>query len=288
MRAIFRHELNSYFTGVTGYVFGAFLLLFAGIYTMVINLNAGQTNFEYVLSNMSFVFLVAVPILTMRVLAEERRQKTDQLLYSLPISMTEVAVGKYLAMLVMFLIPTCIIGIIPLLLTSFGNVYLPAAMGSLVGFFLLGAALLAIGMFISSLTESQAVAAGLCFVVMLVNYFVSSLSAYVSTSAFSSYACFVVLALILAAVFRIMTKSGFVALMLAAVLIIGLTVCFVLWSSSFESLFPNIMDQLSLFDRFYQFVNGVFDLRAVVYFLTVIGIFLFLCVQSLEKRRWSA
>ncbi len=288
MRAIFRHDLKSYFTAVTGYVLGALLLLSAGIYTMVINLNAGQTNFEYVLSNMSFVFLVAVPILTMRVLAEERRQKTDQLLYSLPISMTEVAVGKYLAMLVMFLIPTCIIGIIPLLLTSFGNVYLPAAMGSLVGFFLLGAALLAIGMFISSLTESQAVAAGLCFVVMLVNYFVSSLSAYVSTSAFSSYACVVVLALILAAVFRIMTKSGFVALMLAAVLIIGLTVCFVLWSSSFESLFPNIMDQLSLFDRFYQFVNGVFDLRAVVYFLTVIGIFLFLCVQSLEKRRWSA
>ena len=84
MKAVFRHELSSYFTGMTGYVFGAFLLLFAGIYTMAVNLNAGLSNFEYVLSNLSFIFLIIVPILTMRVIAEERRQRTDQLLYSLP------------------------------------------------------------------------------------------------------------------------------------------------------------------------------------------------------------
>lgn len=94
MKAVFRHELSSYFTNLTGYVFGAFLLLFAGIFTMVYNLKSALTNFEYVLGNMSFVFLVIVPILTMRVLAEERRQKTDQLLYSLPLTMTKVVLGK--------------------------------------------------------------------------------------------------------------------------------------------------------------------------------------------------
>ena len=87
MRAVFRHELSSYFTGVTGYVFSAFLLLFTGIYTMVYNLQSASVHFEYVLGSMSFVFLIIVPILTMRVLAEERRQKTDQLLYSLPLTM---------------------------------------------------------------------------------------------------------------------------------------------------------------------------------------------------------
>lgn len=106
MKAVFRHELSSYFTGMTGYVFGAFLLLFAGIYTMAVNLNAGLSNFEYVLSNLSFIFLIIVPILTMRVIAEERRQRTDQLLYSLPLSMTGVALGKYAALLVVFLVPT--------------------------------------------------------------------------------------------------------------------------------------------------------------------------------------
>lgn len=113
MTAVFRHELSSYFTNVTGYVFGAFLLLFAGIYTMAINLQSASPYFEYVLMNMDFIFLIIVPILTMRVIAEERRQKTDQLLYSLPLTMTQVALGKYLAMLVIFLIPVAIIGCTP-------------------------------------------------------------------------------------------------------------------------------------------------------------------------------
>ena len=105
MSAIFKHELSSYFKGMTGYVFGAFLMLFIGIYTVVYNLTAKMVTFEPVLGGISFIFMIIVPILTMRVLAEERRQKTDQLLYSLPISMTDVVVGKYLAMLVTFLIP---------------------------------------------------------------------------------------------------------------------------------------------------------------------------------------
>lgn len=109
MRAVFRHEVSSYFTNVTGYVFGAFLLLFAGIYTMACNLRSGYTNFEYVLGSMSFVFLVIVPILTMKVIAEEKRQKTDQLLYSLPLSMTRVVLGKYLALLVVFAVPMVIV-----------------------------------------------------------------------------------------------------------------------------------------------------------------------------------
>lgn len=171
MKAVFRHELATYFTGLTGYVFGAFLLLFGGIYTMVICLNAGSANFEYVLSNLSFIFLIIVPILTMRVIAEEKRQKTDQLLYSLPLSMTGVTLGKYAAMVVIFLIPTGVLCVYPLLLTAFGSIYLPAVFSTVVGFVFLGAALLAIGMFLSSITESQGVAAGLCFVVLLVCYF---------------------------------------------------------------------------------------------------------------------
>lgn len=153
MRAVFRHELSSYFTGVTGYVFSAFLLLFTGIYTMVYNLQSASVHFEYVLGSMSFVFLIIVPILTMRVLAEERRQKTDQLLYSLPLTMTQVVLGKFAAMLVVFAAPMAVICLYPVVLSAYGNVYLPAAYGAIVGFFFLGMALLAIGMYISSVTE---------------------------------------------------------------------------------------------------------------------------------------
>ena len=287
MTAVLRHELSSYFTNVTGYVFGAFLLLFAGIYTMVINLQSASPYFEYVLMNMDFIFLIIVPILTMRVIAEERRQKTDQLLYSLPLTMTQVALGKYLAMLVIFLIPVAVIGVYPLVLTAFGAVYLPAAYGALTGFFFLGASLIAIGMFISSLTESQAVAAGLGFVVMLLNYFISSLASYVPSTAFASFLCVAVCILVLGLIFRLLTRSGFAALVLTIVLEGGLVAAYTFRSADFQGLFPNLMEQLSLFDRFYEFVNGTFDLTAIVYYLTVIAVFVFLTVQSLEKRRWS-
>ena len=287
MTAVFRHELSSYFKSVSGYVFGAFLLLFAGIYTTDINLNAGLTNFEYVLDYMCIIFLIIVPILTMRVVAEERRQRTDQLLYSLPLTMTEVVLGKYGALLVVFLAPMAVIGVYPLILSAFGNVYLPAAYSAWLGFFLLGATLLAIGMFISSLTESQAVAAGLCFVVTLVNYFITSLAGFISTTAFASFASFTVVILALAGIVWFMTRSGLASGVLALVLEAVLLFFYAGDTSAFEGLFPEVMENLSLFDQFYQFVNGVFDLRAVVYLLSVSGLFLFLTVQSLEKRRWS-
>ena len=287
MKAVFRHELATYFTGLTGYVFGAFLLLFGGIYTMVICLNAGSANFEYVLSNLSFIFLIIVPILTMRVIAEEKRQKTDQLLYSLPLSMTGVTLGKYAAMVVIFLIPTGVLCVYPLLLTAFGSIYLPAVFSTVVGFVFLGAALLAIGMFLSSITESQGVAAGLCFVVLLVYYFLSDLSDYFSTSAFASFAAFTVVVLLIGLIFRLMTRNTPVSVTLMVVLEVALILGYGLGGDSFAGLFPSLVEELSLFEKFYQFVDGIFDVRCLVYFLTVILVFLFLTVQSLEKRRWS-
>lgn len=287
MSAVYKHEVSSYFTNLTGWVFGAFVLLFAGIYMMAYNLRGGYTNFEYVLGGMSFVFLVTVPILTMKIIAEEKRQRTDQLLYSLPISMTKVVLGKYLALLTVFALPVLVICFYPLLLMAFGNVWLPAAYSAILGFYLLGAALIAIGMFISSITESQAVAAGLCFIVMLLNYFITSLASYASSSASGSLAAFTVLVLLIGALFKLMTRSGFASIVLMAILEGALLVSFIVDSSAFEGLFPAVMEQLSLFDRFYGFIEGVFDLRSVVYLISVAAVFVFLSVQSLEKRRWS-
>lgn len=287
MKAVFRHELSSYFTGVTGYVFGAFLLLFTGIYTMVYNLQSASVHFEYVLGSMSFVFIIIVPIMTMRVLAEERRQKTDQLLYSLPLTMTQVVLGKFAAMAAVFAAPMAIICLYPLVLSAFGNVYLPSAYGAVAGFLFLGMALLAIGMYVSSVTESQPVAAGLCFAVMLVNYFLSDLAGFASSTAYSSLAALAVTALIVCGIVYLMTKNVLVPLILAAVLEAGLIGAYLMDSTRFEGLFPRIISQLSLFDRFYTIVNGVFDVTAIVYYLSVTGVFLFLSVQSMEKRRWS-
>ena len=281
MTAIYRRELRSYFQGMTAYVF------FAGIYTMVYNLDAGYPNFEYVLQAMTIIFLIAIPILTMRVIAEERRQKTDQLLYALPLGMTRVVLGKYLAMLTVVAIPCAIMGLYPLLLSTFGSVFLPTAYGTLVGFFLLSATLAAIGLFISSLTENQAVAAGLCFGVMLMLYFMSDLSSMVPDSTGASLAALLVTVLVVAGLVRIFTRSTPAALVVAIAGEAGLFVAYLLVPDSFSNLFSNLVDGLSVFERFYAFADGVFDLTAALYFLSVIAVSLFLAVQSMEKRRWS-
>ena len=287
MKAVYEHEVSSYFGGITAYVFGAFLLLFAGIYTFVINIRAGVTNFEYVLNNMSFIFLVIVPILTMRVIADERRQKTDQLLYSLPLTMTQVVLGKYFALLTVNLIPTIIMCIYPLILSFFGTMNFLGIYTTVIGFFLLGSALIAVGMFISSITESQPVAAGVCFVVVLINYFISSLSTYISSSSMATLIAFTVMVLILAFIFWMMTRNNFISFTLGVVLECILLVLYMVKGSSFEGLFPAIVEKLSLFDVFYGFVDGIFSIGSVVYFLSIIAVFVFLTIQSLEKRRWS-
>ena len=287
MGAIFRLELRNYFHSLTAYVFGAFLLAVVGLGSVLYNLQAAVSNFEFVLSFASIIFVVIVPILTMRTLAEERRQRTDQLLYSLPITTTQVVLGKYLALLVVYLIPLAVISLYPLLFSRFGEVYLPTSYGSLFAFFLMGAALLAVGVFLSSLTDNQGFAAGIGIAAILLNYYSVSLAEYTSSTAMGSLIALYVIALLLGVVIRGLTRNENLAYGVAFVLIAALSVAYFVNSSAFEGLLPDIMTKLSLFRQFNSFVNGAFDLTAIVYYVSVMGFFLFLSVQSLEKRRYN-
>ena len=287
MIAVCKHELRGYFHSLTAYVFGAFLLAVVGVGAMLYNLQAAVSNFEYGLSFSSLVFVVIVPILTMRVLAEERRQKTDQLLYSLPITTTQVVLGKYLALLAVYLIPLAVICVYPLIFAQFGEVYLPTSYGSIFAFFVMGAALMAVGVFLSSLTENQGFAAGITIAVILFNYYSVSLSEYISSTAFGSLIALDVLAILLGFLIRYLTRNEGLAYGVALALVLALAAAFLVDSSMFEGLLPAVMEQLSLFERFNTFVNGVFDVTAIVYYLSVIGFFLLLSVQSMEKRRYN-
>ncbi len=287
MIAVLKHELRTYFSSLSAYVFGAFLLVFVGIGAMLYNLQAAVSNFEYVLSFSSLVFVVIVPILTMRVIAEERKQKTDQLLYSLPISTTSVILGKYFALLVVYLIPLCIISFYPLIFSNYGEVYLLTSYGSLLAFFIMGAALLALGVFISSLTENQGFAAGIGIAAILLNYFSVSLAEYVSSTSFGTVVVIFIFAALLGWVIYRLTRNETLSYA-AALLIMAATVAvYYIDSSVFEGILPDLMKKLSLFDRLDTIVNGVFDITALVYYLSVIVFFLFLSVQSLEKRRYN-
>jgi len=287
MTAVLKHELRSYFHSLTAYVFGAFLLAFIGLGSVLYNLQAAFSNFEFVLSFGCLVFVVIVPILTMRVIAEERKQKTDQLLYSLPISTVQVIMGKYLALLLVYLVPLAIISLYPLLFSQYGQVYLLTAYSSILAFFILGAALIALGLFISSLTDNQGLAAGIGIAVILFNYYSVSLSESVSSTAFGGMVALAILIVALGFIIKYLTKNEFLAWGLSLALYAAMMITAWTDSTIFEGLLPAVMTRLSLFERFYVFVNGVFDMGSIVYYLTVIAFFLFLSVQSLEKRRYN-
>ena len=287
MRAVYLKELKLNFTGFTGYLYGAFILLFVGIYTMAINLSGGYAQFEYVLESMAFIYLIACPVLTMRAFAEEKRSKTDQLLYSLPIRLSDVVVGKYLAMLTVAFLPVAVVSAYPLLLSGYGPVDMRSAYASILMFFLLGACLTSIGMFISSVTENQVTSAVVTLVIMLITYFMTSLASYVSTASSSSLIALSALALVLAAIVYLFTKNLSVAFLTAAALVGALLIAYAIDASAFSGLFPALMKKLSLFERFYGTIGGMFDLTAIVYYLSIIGVFLFFTTETLEKRRWS-
>ena len=287
MKAIFNREFNSYFNGVIGYVFSAVILIFAGIYTVATNLKGAMANFEYTIVQLCIILVIAVPILTMRSVAEERRQKTDILLYSLPLSSAKIVLGKYFAMLAVLAFPVIVLACYPLILASFGEVPFVTVYSTLFAFFLMGSTLVSMGLFVSSLTENQAFAAALCIAVLLINYFIANLADFVPAAASASFTAFVVVVLLLGIIMYLLTKNTQVSIIFTIICELALTGAYMIWQAKFYGLFSAVISRLSVFDRFYSFVTGVFDLTSVLYYISVIFIFLFLTVQSLEKRRWS-
>ena len=287
MFAVFKHELRSYFHSFSTYLFCAFLLEFVGIGTVLYNIQSAIANFEYVLNFVGLGMAIIVPVLTMRVMAEERKQGTDMLLYSLPLKPHQIILGKYFALLLVFAIPMVVIAFYPPIFSMYGDVYLPTAYGSLFAFFIMNAALIAIGMFVSSLTDSVALAAGITIPILVLNYYMVTLASVVSTTAIGAFIALLVCVAVLALIAWLLTKDQRFTAGVAIVGFLAVGIFALVDYSALEGLLPAIMEQLSLFDRFANFVNGSFDLRAIVFYLSVIIFFLFLSGESMEKRRYN-
>lgn len=180
MKAIYKRELSSYFHSFIGALFIGANLFLMGIYFSVYNLFMGYPHIGYALSAIVFLFLISIPILTMKVLAEERKQKTDQLILTSPVSVTGIVVGKFLALATVFTIPVVIIAAYPLILGQFGEIAFGESYVALLGYYFYGLSCIAICMFISSLTESQVIAAVLSFAVLFLGYVMSGICAMIS------------------------------------------------------------------------------------------------------------
>lgn len=288
MFAIYKKELRQYFNSMIGFVFLAFFLVIIGIYTWAYNLAGGYGNFEITLGSISFMYVLLIPILTMRIVAEENRQKTDQLLYTAPISLGKIIVGKYFAVMTLFscaFIPICIY---PLIIHMYGtDVRLAPAYSSIIGFYLLGAATIAIGLFISSLTESQVIASVVSFITLLLTFLLSNITSMLPTSAISQCVMIAVLWLVICLVFYHMMNNITVLVGMAVVGEAAIWIVYAVKSSLYESLLTNILNSLALSERFNDFSLGILNYDAIVYYISIAFLFVFLTIQMIKKKRFN-
>lgn len=288
MSALYKKEFKSYFNNMTGWVVIAFLLFVAGIFVNAVNLSGKYPGFEVSLGSMGTVLMFVVPILTMRSLSEERSTKTDQLLFSLPMSVSQLVLAKYFAMLTVFAIPIGIMALYPLFMLLYGSVNLITAYSALIGYFLLGAALIAIGLFVSSLTESIVISAVVTFGAMLLCNLMSGLANMVPKTSMASFVAFTVVIFVLAYLVNSMTKNYWLAFFcgcLAEAVLLGF---YVFNRSALVGTFADVMKWLSLFDRMNTFIySRMFDITSVVYYISVAALFVFFTSQSVDRRRWN-
>ena len=287
MTAIYKRELKSYLTSMVGYLFIFFILVLTGIYFSAYQLSAAYPKFEYTLSAVTFVFLIGVPILTMRVLAEERKQKTDQLLLTAPVSVGNIVIGKYLALVTVYAIPILVMCTYPLIMSKFGTVAFGSAYTAILGFFLLGCANIAIGVFMSALTESQVIAAVLTFVLLFAFYMMNGISSFFSKTSMSTCVTFGLLILAAAIILYTMIKNALISAIAAVIGEVILVVIYVVKSSVFEGVIQKVLNIFNLSGHFDNFTSNIFDIKGIVYFLSVIAVCLFLTMQSISKRRWN-
>lgn len=288
MTAIYKRELKSYFNSMTGYVFIAFFTAFMGIYFMAYNLYSGYPYFSYALNSTMTILLIAVPVLTMKSFAEDKKTKTDQLLLTAPVSVTQIVLGKYFAMVTVFLIPVLISCMCPLIIKANGEAYLLTDYASILAFFLLGCIFIAIGMFISALTESQVIAAVGTFGILFVLCLWSDLISFLPSSEMGTVIGLLIFVTVFALIVWGVTRNWFVAAILEAAGIVSCFLVYIFDSSVFQNGLSAILSKIDIRNAFDNFAyNNIFDVTGLIFYLSMSFIFIFLTVQVLLKRRWS-
>ena len=234
MFAIFKRELRAYFTSPLGYVFLAIFYAFSGLFFYIFALSVGSTDISSVFLMMFMVLMVFVPLLTMRLLSEDKKQKTDQLTLTAPVSLLSIVMGKFLAAYAIFAIGVAVMPVYGFVMSTFATVSWLPIWGNTVGLLLLGGIFVSIGLFVSSLTENQMIAAIGSFFINLMILLMNTLTSALPT--------------------------GF---------------------------FKDVLSSISVYSRYSEITNGIFSLSSLIFFISVIFIFLFLTVRVLEKRRWA-
>lgn len=288
MLAIYKKELKTYITSMMGCIFIAFCLAITSLYFCLYNLYYAYPNVYLALQGVVWFFIILMPILTMRIISEEQRNKTDQLLYTAPVSVSGIVMGKYLAMLTIFAIPVLIVCVYPVILSQYGEVQYVASYLAILAYFLIGATFIAVGMFISSITESQIIAAVVSFAVLLVSHLMTTLVELISGTAEASLIGFIILIAVLCVIYYLLAKNIVVSVISFVVLTAATVVLYFIKPVMFEGAINSALESFCLTAVAEDlFVYSILDITAIVYYVTVIAFFVFITVQSIQKKRWN-
>lgn len=287
MTAIFKKELKGYLTSMIGYVFIFFILLMEGFYFTAYNIQGAYPMFETTLNAVTFIFLIMIPVITMKIIADERKQKTDQMLLTAPVSIVKIVAGKYLALAAVYMIPVTVICFYPMIMAKYGTVSYQMAYTGIFGFALLGFAQISVGVFLSSVTENPVIAAVLTFIVLFICYMVTGIGSLIPDTSMASLGIYMILVAAFTLVIYYMIRTVWITALIGIFGEGALIATYMMKSTMFEGSIQNFLEIFNITSHFENFTNGIFDIQGVVYFLSVIVIFIFLTVQSITKRRWN-
>jgi len=285
--AIFKREIKMYFSSMIGYVFISFFVLITAVYFSIQNILSMSPDFQYVFNSVIMMFLILAPILTMRLLSEEKKQKTEQMLLTSPVSVLDIVLGKYLAAMTVFLIALAITIIFPIILSFFGTLAVAQIVGSYIGFLLLGGSFIAVGLWISSVTDNQIISAVATFAAVFLLLMVETIVRAASGSQSFSLMFASIIALIIAFYFYYNTKNTEISITVFIVEAAALLILYFLKRSIFTGLAGKFAMMFAVLTRFNNFAMGIFDVSSVVYFISFITVFLYFTVRVIGKRRWS-
>ena len=174
-----------------------------------------------------------------------------------------------------------------MIMGRYGTVSYAMAYTALLGFFFLGCAQIAVGMFLSSVTESQVIAAVLTFGVLFCSFMMDGITSFFSDTAITSMMAFLVLVIILGVIIYQMTKSVVLSAGVSGVLAVVNLVVYIIKPTVYSGLIQKVLGLLAISNQFDNFVGGILDMTGILYMLSVICIFVFLTIQCIQKRRWS-
>ena len=287
MLAIFKRELKAYFQSPIGYIYMGLFLLLSGVFYLFGHLYTGSSDFSGFLGNILMIYLFAIPLLTMRLFSEEKRQKTDQLLLTSPISVMGIVCGKFMAAMAVYMATLLFTVAYAVIIAIHGELLVMETLGSYIGFIFLGACYISLGIFISAGTENQLTAALVTFFVLMFVWLIDPLGLLVPTDTSTGLiSAFVLLAAVLLFIF-LNTKNW--VIVLGTTILGSLTIggFYLFRQNVFFGFIQRFLSWFSLNDRYEPFVRGLLRFDALVYYTSFAGLFLFLTIRIIEKRRWA-